>query len=83
MEQKDVKVVGEKMMIPADQLKIPGELCKKNNERVSAKFDPEEKDKEETQSDSQLVMDESGYASLNKRVQGEEGKDGVLQESSM
>ena len=83
MEQKDVKVVGEKMMIPADQLKVPDELCKKNNERVSAKFDPEEKDKEETQSDSQLVMDGSGDASLNKRVQGEEGKDGVLQESSM
>ena len=47
-----VKVVGDKMMIPADQLKIPDELCKKNNERVTAKFDPEEKDKEETQSDS-------------------------------
>ena len=46
MEQKDVKVVGEKMMIPADQLKIHDELCKKNNERVTAKFDPEEKDKE-------------------------------------
>ena len=78
-----VKVVGDKMMIPADQLKIPDELCKKNNERIMAKFDPEEKDKERTQSDSQLVMNGRGDASLNKGVQGEEGKDGVLQESSM
>merc|ERR1719192_3085957 len=28
MEQKGVKVVGDKMMIPADKLKIPEELCK-------------------------------------------------------
>ena len=28
MEQKGVKVVGDKMMIPADKLKIPDELCK-------------------------------------------------------